>query len=208
MTFKKKLENYWYYHKWHTIIGAVLIAFFGMTAYQMATKTVYDNTVAVAGNVPATLADQQAFTDDIIYCFEDTNDDGEINISTIFVPLGGEIGSVTDAEMALMYPQQLQALIAADDANIFIVSEDIILDYGKANAFADITELQKELGLDEKYYNAVKITDFELLKELNLYNDVDYYFAIRVHNELDSMKESKRVKYENAYAFLREVAGI
>ena len=205
MTFEKKLENFWYYHKWHTLfaVGAVLFAV--LISYQMMTKTVYDNEIIVAGNVPSTLADAQSFAEDISYCFDDTNDDGEINITTTFIPFGTKIDSIDDAEMAIAYPQQLSALIAADDANIFIVSEDILLDYGKDKAFADITELQKELGLEEKHYNGIKIKDFTLLKELNLYPDVDYYFAVRVHDELDTMGDKKRIKYENAYAFLREV---
>ena len=205
MSFSKKMSNYWYYHKWHTILGILGLAFACMISYQMMTKTVYDNEIVVAGNVPATLADQQAFADDIKYCFNDTNGDDEINIATTFVPFGTEINSINDAEVALVYPQQLMALIAADDANIFIVSEDILLDYGKDKAFADITGIQKELGLEEKHYNGIKITDFTLLDELNLYNDVDYYIAVRVHDDLDKMGDKKRIKYENAYAFLREV---
>ena len=205
MSFKSKLSNFWYYHKWHTILGIIGVCFAVMISYQMMTKTVYDNEIVIAGNVPSTLADQPAFADDIRYCFNDTNGDGEINIATTFVPFGTEINSVTDAEMALAYPQQLMALIAADDADIFIVSEDILIDYGKDKAFADITDLQKQLGLEEKHYNGIKITDFELLKELNLYNDVDYYIAVRVHDDLDTMSDKKRIKYENAYAFLREV---
>ncbi len=206
MSFRKKWDNYWYYHKWHTVIGAILIVFVFMTAYQMMTRTVYDNSVVVAGNVPATLSDLEGFESDIIHCFKDTNKDGEININTTFVPFGGNIDSVDEAEMALVYPQQLQALIAADDANIFIVTEDILIDYGKANAFADVTDVQKELGISDcKYKNGILITDKNLIDKLQLYSDVDYYIAVRVHDELETMNEKKRISYENAYVFMREL---
>ena len=207
MSFKKKFENFWYYHKNHVLAGVLLAFFVVVISYQMMTKTEYDNTVVIAGNVPATLSDDSQFVRDVSYAFSDVTGDGEININTEFIPFGGEIGSITDAEMAMAYPQQLQAILAADDANIFIVSEDILISYGKDKAFAIVTDIQSELGLtDCKYENGILIKNRELISALSLYEDVDYYIAVRVNDGLKNLKGEKKASYENAYSFMRELA--
>ena len=184
-----------------------LAVFVIIISYQMFSKTNYDNTVVVAGNIPATLADDTQFVKDISPVFKDVNGDGEVNINTTFIPFGGEIGSTTDAEMALAYPQQLQAVLAADDANIFIVTEDILISYGRDKAFADVSDIQRELGLtDCKYQNGILIKNRELISALSLYDDVDYYIAVRVNDGLSKLTGSKKIKYINAYNFMRELA--
>ena len=193
MSFKKKLENFFFYYKNHVLAGLLLAFFVVVISYQMMTKTEYDNTVVIAGNVPATLSDDSQFVRDVSYAFSDVTGDGEININTEFIPFGGEIGSITDAEMAMAYPQQLQAILAADDANIFIVSEDILISYGKDKAFAIVTDIQSELGLtDCKYENGILIKNRELISALSLYEDVDYYIAVRVNDGLKNLKGEKR----------------
>ena len=109
--------------------------------------------------------------------------------------------------MALAYPQQLQAVLAADDANIFIVTEDILISYGRDKAFADVSDIQRELGLtDCKYQNGILIKNRELISALSLYDDVDYYIAVRVNDGLSKLTGSKKIKYINAYNFMRELA--
>ena len=207
MTAKKRFENFWYYHKNQVIIVCVLAVFVIIISYQMFSKTNYDNTVVVAGNIPATLADDTQFVKDISPVFKDVNGDGEVNINTTFIPFGGEIGSTTDAEMALAYPQQLQAVLAADDANIFIVTEDILISYGRDKAFADVSDIQRELGLtDCKYQNGILIKNRELISALSLYDDVEYYIAVRVNDGLSKLKGQKKTSYKNAYNFMRELA--
>lgn len=199
-----KFENFWYYHKKHVLWGCVFAAFAVILSYQFLTRTNYDATVVVAGNVPSTLADEAGFKNAVSPIFKDVNGDDDVEINTMFIPFDGEIGSVTDAEMAIAYPQQLQAVLAADDANIFIVTEDILIGYGKDKAFADVSELQAELGLkDCKYSNGILIKNRELISALSLYDDVDYYIAVRVNDGLENLKGAKKISYENAYEFMR-----
>lgn len=203
----KKFENFWYYHKRHVIWGCILAVFAGIISYQFLTKTNYDATVVVAGNVPSTLADEASFKSEVSHLFRDVTGDDEVKINTTFIPFGGEIGSVTDAEMAIAYPQQLQAILAADDANIFIVTEDILISYGKDKAFADVSDIQDELGLyDCKYNNGILIKNRDLISSLSLYDDVDYYVAVRVNDGLENLKGAKKIIYENAYNFMRALA--
>lgn len=207
MTAKKGFENFWYYHKNHVLLGCVLAVFVIMISYQMFSRTNYDNTIVVAGNIPATLSDNAQFEKDISPIFKDVTGNGKIEINTTFIPFGGEIASATDAEMALAYPQQLQAILAADDANIFIVTEDILISYGRDKAFADVSDIQKELGLSDcKYQNGILIKNRELISALGLYGDVDYYVAVRVNDGLENLNGEKRLSYENAYSFMRALA--
>ena len=45
----KKFENFWYYYKWHTIIGIALVAVVVVLIVQLFTKPSYDVNIVYAG---------------------------------------------------------------------------------------------------------------------------------------------------------------
>ena len=55
-SFGKKLDNYWYHYKWHTIVGAILAVFILICTVQMCSKDRYDCHLLYAG--PAVFGQQ------------------------------------------------------------------------------------------------------------------------------------------------------
>ncbi len=49
MTAKEKLSNFWYYHKWHTVVALFLIFTLVICSVQMCNKTSYDIHIMYAG---------------------------------------------------------------------------------------------------------------------------------------------------------------
>lgn len=49
MGFKEKLDNFWYYHKWHTIVALFVILAIIVCSLQMCSKESYDAYVMYAG---------------------------------------------------------------------------------------------------------------------------------------------------------------
>ena len=52
--FVKKLDNFWYYHKWKAIIAAFFVIVFGICVYSCITRPEYDITVVYAGPLTST----------------------------------------------------------------------------------------------------------------------------------------------------------
>lgn len=59
MSFKKKLENYWYYYKIHTFVAIFILIVAAVLIQQCATKVDPDVTVLVATNNPVLTQDNQ-----------------------------------------------------------------------------------------------------------------------------------------------------
>lgn len=77
----KKLENFWYYYKWHTILSLVAILVFTILIAQSCTKVDHDVTIMYAGPYDFTENnDTGYFVEDLNGLMpEDFNRDGEKN---------------------------------------------------------------------------------------------------------------------------------
>lgn len=58
-SFKKKLENYWYYYRIHTFVAVFILIVVAVSVQQCATKVDPDITVVVATNEPVLAQDNQ-----------------------------------------------------------------------------------------------------------------------------------------------------
>ncbi len=86
----KKVENFFYHYKWHTIIGVFLVFVLGLCIFQSCRKTRYDAYVMYAGghDLRTTEAEQTERTYEILYrsigsYLGDYDDNGERNLSFI-----------------------------------------------------------------------------------------------------------------------------
>lgn len=96
----KKMENFFYHYKWHTIIGVFLAFVIGLCIFQSCQKTTYDAYIMYAGGHDLRIkeAEQAERTYEILYksvgtYLGDYNDDGERNLSFLdmYIPSPVEI---------------------------------------------------------------------------------------------------------------------
>lgn len=86
----KKLENFWYHYKWHSIVAAFLIIVITICSFQMCSKTKYDIHIIYAGTheIKHTAKDGDLspylnMTKSLKKVCEDFDNDGNVNINLL-----------------------------------------------------------------------------------------------------------------------------
>ncbi len=121
LTFKEKLQNYWYHFKWHTITVIALAIVLAITITQCATREKYDFITV--------LFTYSAVTDDRIDEIEkyleqfgkDIDGDGKVNIQIVncSVPSNNNNSQLNQTSIA-----KLQSMVAAEpNAMLYIVDK-------------------------------------------------------------------------------------
>ena len=98
MTRRQKWKNWWYYHKFHLLVGLVAIVIGGYLIYGVVTEVKPDYTIVMlsksgyAGDLMENLGDQLS-----VYG-KDRNGDGKVAISVLDYALGSAGGETDDAQ--------------------------------------------------------------------------------------------------------------
>lgn len=112
MGFKAKLENIWFYHKWHILVGALVILFLSIATVQCATSDTPDITILYIGDLDIG-DDRYDIKDRFGDSIKDVNDDGKTYISLTFM---GTADSLT--------PNRFQTEVVVGDHIIYIASPE------------------------------------------------------------------------------------
>ncbi len=151
---RKWLENYWYYYKWHTVIGAFLIVFFAICIGQIVQREKIDAFLLYAG--PVSLGENE--TTRMRAAFEqvmeeDFNRDGKktAQIQTVFYMNALQIAEaekaakeagVTDYYVDTQYMadarNRLDLHFLAGDAYVCLLDPEIYSGMKRQGAFAEI----------------------------------------------------------------------
>lgn len=152
----KWLENFWYHHKWKTIVIAFFAIVLGIGIFQMTTKESYDVNVLYTG--PAVLSQDQknelasAFADVVP---EDLNEDGAktVLINGITVLSNEQVAEKEEeakAESDSLYYDynaredaisQVSTLIATGNTVICLMDDYMYQKYKAENAFRPLSEV-------------------------------------------------------------------
>ena len=120
MSGRERFENFWYHHKWHTIVALVTVVLFTVLSLQMCSKSAYDVHVLYTGE----------------YRFSRTSANGDLPSYNSAVQTlmrfaedfdGDGVVSVDLRDLYVMSPERLEELGAADpdaDLNEALIIED------------------------------------------------------------------------------------
>ena len=187
-TFKKKFENFWYYHKWHLIGGIFLAIVLGICISQSISKTDPDAYVLYAGE--CYLPEESVQEMERIFASaveKDTNDDGKKTVELRDIVILSENKQVT-----ALYQKRHE-----EEDGTYIYS---------GNTAANESDFYEEIAygqtvvclLDEAYFEKVRDEDrlatFEELYGESPENALDEY-GIRIHD----------TEFGNYYELLREL---
>lgn len=144
---QKKWENYWYYYKWHTIVGIVALLVIVYTVYDKVTYIKPDfeiDAVTDCGfsyNSADTIANSLASSG----ALDDINGDGKIKASVSYYTAGysGEASKQADPSMM----QIVQLRMAVGESPIILTDSTVAKVYEDQGVFADITDLADRLGI-------------------------------------------------------------
>ena len=180
MSFKSKLDNFWYYYKYHTIIGIfiVLVAFYIIFTGK-DNKSSDFNIVVFSMNNPIDDTNIKQDLDNII-----VTDKNKKEVKINFLPY--DISDPT-SQTSAMSIQALSVWLAVGDIDILIANEDIIKPYsvdeeGKNTLvfvplnFINIDSIRTIKDVDNEDIGLL-VSDIPKLKELNFY-DKDLYLSV------------------------------
>lgn len=188
LTAKEKLQNFWYYYKWHTIIG-LFIAFvliFGVA--QCTTKEEPDYTVMTVFDkyVPSEVTGK---IEDYLEQFgEDINGDGKVVVHIY------DASASDDRDIQNANSTRLMAELQRGEVMLFIVDEDNFSRLDNLNVFEKYPDFKDKDGyaLNLRYSN---LTD-ELNSVREGFINHDYYVAKRVLKGTDYENTEKFIKSE------------
>ncbi len=153
--FLKKVENYWYHYKWHTIIGTILLVTLLICTLQMCQKPAYDTEIIYAGPHSITKV-QQADIKSSLSAFmkdEDGNGKKELNLIPYWVNDGlTDEDSADKSNLPLLQQTSLQNKqnfhdeISAGDVVIYLVSHDLFLEMMERGCLYDLQALALSLS--------------------------------------------------------------
>ncbi len=203
MSFKKKTENFWYYYKWHTIIGIlalVLIAYAIKSSVGSKENDLFMVYVSDKGVNPAScdMLETDFKDSDIL---KDVNGDGEkvFYLDNMVVSMDG-----TNNDMALL--QKLQVYMMAGEQSLMLVHKYIPEDYD--GAFEDISAFASEddvtyTGAEGKI-TAISVEGNSYLESLG-FNTDNLYIALHARTEKQEKNHVRDGEYKNARRALKYI---
>ena len=198
-SFKSKLENFWYYYKWHTLGALVVLLAVGVGLSQCIGRVDIDVVVYYLSADPISYAEDKTNLKKALEPYvRDYTGDGQvrIEIENYFIGENHDADMVKDnlRNFSNMYTAGSVMLIMVDDAGLKQMTE--------VGYFGDISDLTDEpLLYDGTVWNA-ECSAFKNSESLK-YWTTPMYWGVRVFNEksLISISKTKGEEYE----FAREV---
>lgn len=198
-SFKSKLENFWYYYKWHTLGALVVLLAVGVGLSQCIGRVDIDVVVYYLSADPISYAEDKTNLKKALEPYvRDYTGDGQvrIEIENYFIGENHDADMVKDnlRNFSNMYTAGSVMLIMVDDAGLKQMTE--------VGYFGDISDLtDKPLLYDGTVWNA-EGSAFKNSESLK-YWTIPMYWGVRVFNEksLISISKTKGEEYE----FAREV---
>jgi len=182
---KEKVQNFWFYYKWHTVIGLFIAVVLAFGLVQCCTKEQPDYTIMTVFDkyVPSEVTLE---IENYLEQFgEDINGDGEIIVHIYDASAG------TDQDIQNANSTRLMAELQRGEVMLFIVDDTYFSRLDNLNVFE-----KQDLFKDKDGY-ALNLKDSQLTDRINSARDEfinhDYYIAKRVLKGTD---------YENNEKFL------
>ncbi len=143
--FMKKLDNFWYHYKWHSLIALFFVLVITVCSVQMCTREEYDIHILYAGpnDIKKTadegLSDYRILYTSLKLATSDYDGNGEVNpnLQTLFLPSAEEIEKI-NASLPTGYEVQTQVVTENGDQfnSLMILSDYYLCILSEANYLA------------------------------------------------------------------------
>lgn len=193
--FKKKLANFWYYYKIHTIVAVIAVICVAFMVKQCADRIKPDMEVTIISS-SVVLSDQKVsdienmlskYTDDI-------NNDGRKVVSCTYLNMNQN----QDAQMLYALQAKLMAEIAGSDTALYITDDTYLKNLSDQKLFLDL----KDVGLPGQYgVKLSKLPDFEIKGMPSGFSDLN--LSIRSFNETSLDRKDAKPAYKNSVKVLK-----
>ncbi len=147
---KKKWENFWYYYKFHVLLGGFFLFALAVFIKDMVTKIEYDYTVAVVGDLAVLDEDRTSLQTWFEEHGEDLNGDGEIHVQVAdyYIPKEDE-----DPQILMANQTKLTVDMQEADSMIYFFSDASLERYKDSGVLSkeedDYTPVSECIGFEE-----------------------------------------------------------
>jgi len=159
-TVSKKIENYWFHFKWHTIAAIFAVVSLAVLISQCCGRTSWDIHVVYFTYKPV-ISQQTDLIADYLkpYC-EDINGDGEVNIKVINCSMPLDPTSPVRKEAL----ENLVTQISAEPKSLLYITDSESVKYFEGKSFKDFFDNEQFL-LGEDFYKATELENIGKLPE-------------------------------------------
>ena len=203
-TLKQRLENYWYYHKWATIIGIIVIICLAFSIHEMITNIEPDLEIALIGEnmMMDDMENGSRQADGII---RDRNGDGKAEVLCRVMVFTGD-----GSDDYYMY-QRLMADLAAGESRVYFMDRSFV-DYLASqevlmpleDEVQDAELLQNGITGEDGNVVAVPVTNTALAEQMGIHLPDETYIGVRPITPSEQNEKGIEEKEENALLFFHE----
>lgn len=138
---KEWWKNFWFYYKWHLLIGVIVIVAITATAVDMANRVHPDIYILFSGDYTLTEEDTAILKERVEETITDVNGDGEIIANFIQIPL--KLNSENVDETTAASTAQMQHQFVTGDQHIYVLDRELFNLY-YSQYLLDIDTLMEE----------------------------------------------------------------
>lgn len=117
MTFKEKLQNYWYYYKVHTLVGLACALIFAVLISQCASNETYDYSVTLYMAKPIPESVREVMAEELAKFGTDQNGDGEVTVEILDCSYGD------NDNIRMNQIAKMQARLTMPESVLFLTDE-------------------------------------------------------------------------------------
>lgn len=202
MTFRKKLENFFYYYKWHTLAAVFIIAIVGFSVHSSMTSYEPDLNMVYVSDKPMASDTSERFEKSLksASLVSDVNGDGKVRF--LFEPM---VMSMDSENADYTLAQKLQVYMFAGSQSVMFLHQYVVEDYD--GAFEDMSSFagdRKTVVGKEGYVTAVSVEGSKYLESLGI-NTENLYITVHRRTEKDIKKGKLDREYELAHKIVKFV---
>lgn len=188
--FKKKLSNYWYYYKIHTIVAVIVVICVAFMIKQCSDRVRPDMEVIIISSNVTLSDDKVADIENVLSKYtDDLNKDGRKVVSCNYMNMNQN----QDAQVLYAMQTKLIAEIAGSDTALFITDDTYLYSLKEQQLFLEL----KDVGLSGQYgIKLSKLPDFKIKDMPAGFNDLN--LSIRSFEGTSLDREDASDSYKNS----------
>lgn len=196
VTLQKRFENYWYYYKWHTIVGIAVIMLIILGLKSFSSSKEADMTIVYVSDKYADPSVSQNFQDSL----KENNLTADLNgDKTEYFYLDPMVVSFDGKNQDVAIMQKLQVYMAAGSQSLMMVHKYILEDYD--GAFEDISDLcqddENAFVSKDKTITGISVEGNKYLESLGINTD-NLYLCLKQRTQKELKNKNRDKEYELA----------
>ncbi|CDZ23265.1 putative membrane protein [[Clostridium] cellulosi] len=193
--FKKKLSNFWYYYKIHTIVAVFAIICVAFMVKQCAERIEPDMEIIMVTDSVTLSEDKVTDIENMLSKYtDDLNRDGRKFVRCDYINMNQK----QDAQVLYALQTKLMAEIAGSDTALFITDDTFLKRFQEQGMFLDL----KDVGLSGQYgVKLSKLPDFKIQDMPTGFYDLN--LSIRAFNGTSLDREDASDSYKNSVKMLK-----